>query len=59
LLLVYAVAPDSPIQSFPDLLSRANAGPGKLTYTITSLGSIYPMLTAWVRVRHGDAGVKH
>jgi hypothetical protein len=41
LLLVEAAAPDSPIQSFPDLLSRAKADPGKLTYAITSLDSIH------------------
>jgi len=53
--MVYAVAPDSPIQSFPDLLARAKADPGKLTYTITSLGSIYHMLTAWIEL---EAGVR-
>src|SRR5712692_2445514 len=36
--MVYAVAPNSPIKSFADLLARAKADPGKLTYTITSLG---------------------
>ena len=36
--MVYAVAPNSPIKSFADLLARAKAEPGKLTYTITSLG---------------------
>jgi tripartite-type tricarboxylate transporter receptor subunit TctC len=53
--MVYAVAPDSPIQSFPDLLARAKAEPGKLTYTITSFGSIYHMLTAWIEL---EAGVR-
>jgi hypothetical protein len=53
--MVYAVAPDSPIQSFPDLLARAKADPGKLTYTITALGSIYHMLTAWIEL---EAGVR-
>ena len=28
--MVYAVAPDSPIKSFPDLLAKAKAGPGKV-----------------------------
>src|SRR6185437_17032057 len=34
---VYAVPRDSPIESFPDMLARAKASPGKLTYVITSL----------------------
>ena len=33
--MVYAVAPNSPIKSFSDMLARAKAEPGKLTYTIT------------------------
>jgi tripartite-type tricarboxylate transporter receptor subunit TctC len=51
--MVYAVAPDSPIKSFPDLLARAKADPGKLTYTITSRGSIYHMLTSWIEIEAG------
>ena len=31
--MVYAVAPESPIKSFPDLIARAKASPGKLTYS--------------------------
>ena len=37
---IFQVPKDSPIQSFPDMLARAKADPGKLTYVITSLGSI-------------------
>jgi tripartite-type tricarboxylate transporter receptor subunit TctC len=48
--MVYAVAPDSPIKSFPDLLAKAKATPGRLTYTITSQGSIYHVLTAWIEL---------
>ena len=51
--MVYAVAPDSPIQSFPDMLARAKANPGKLTYTITAQGSIYHVLTAWIELEAG------
>jgi tripartite-type tricarboxylate transporter receptor subunit TctC len=48
--MVYAVAPDSPIKSFPDLLEKAKAAPGRLTYTITAHGSIYHVLTKWIEL---------
>jgi len=51
--MVYAVAPDSPIKSFPDLLAKAKAAPGRLTYTITAQGSIYHVLTVWIELEAG------
>jgi tripartite-type tricarboxylate transporter receptor subunit TctC len=51
--MVYAVAPNSPIKSFADMLARAKAEPGKLTYTITSLGSVYHLLGKWVDMQAG------
>jgi tripartite-type tricarboxylate transporter receptor subunit TctC len=51
--MVYAVAPNSPIKSFPDLLAQAKASPGKLTYTINALGSIYHILTKWIEIESG------
>jgi tripartite-type tricarboxylate transporter receptor subunit TctC len=51
--MVYAVAPDSPIKSFPDLLAKAKAAPGRLTYTITAQGSIYHVLTVWIELESG------
>jgi tripartite-type tricarboxylate transporter receptor subunit TctC len=50
---IYAVPKHSPIQSFGDLLARAKASPGKLTYSITSLGSIYHLIGSWVGVKAG------
>ena len=50
---VYPVPKDSPIQSFPDMLARAKANPGKLTYVITSLGSIYHLIGSWVGSKAG------
>jgi tripartite-type tricarboxylate transporter receptor subunit TctC len=50
---IYQVPVDSPIQSFADLLARAKASPGKLTYSITSLGSIYHLIGSWVNVKAG------
>ena len=50
---IYRVPKDSPIQSFPDMLARAKANPGKLTYVITSLGSIYHLIGSWVGSKAG------
>lgn len=51
--IVYAVAPGSPIKSFPDLLAQARARPKQLTYTINALGSIYHILTKWIELESG------
>ena len=51
--MVYAVAPDSPIASFKDLLDRARRDPGRLTYTINAPGSIYHVLTKWIEIEAG------
>ena len=50
---IYQVPKDSPIQSFPDLLASAKANPGKLTYVITSLGSVYHLIGSWVGSKAG------
>jgi tripartite-type tricarboxylate transporter receptor subunit TctC len=51
--MVYSVAQNSPIQSFGDLLARAKAAPGKITYVITSLGSVYHLIGKWVDMQAG------
>ena len=50
---VYLVPKDSPIQSFPDMLARAKANPGKLSYVITSLGAVYHLIGVWVGMKAG------
>jgi tripartite-type tricarboxylate transporter receptor subunit TctC len=50
---VYSVPKDSPIKSFQDMLDRAKANPGKLTYVITSLGSVYHLIGKWVDMQAG------
>jgi len=47
------VPKDSPIKSFPDMLARAKANPGKVSYSITSLGSVYHLIGSWVGSRAG------
>jgi len=49
--MVYAVAPDSPIRSFQDMLAQAKTRP--LTYTINAVGSIYHVLTTWIGLEAG------
>lgn len=50
---VYCVPKDSPIRSFEDMIARAKAAPGKLTYVITSLGSVYHLIGCWVGMKAG------
>ena len=50
---IFQVPKDSPIQSFADMLARAKANSGKLTYVITSLGSIYHLIGSWVNAKAG------
>jgi len=50
---VYLVPKDSPIKSFADMLARAKANPGKLSYVITSLGAVYHLIGIWVGMKAG------
>ncbi len=50
---VYCVPKDSAIQSFADMLARAKANPGKLTYVITSLGSVSHLIGKWTDMLAG------
>jgi tripartite-type tricarboxylate transporter receptor subunit TctC len=50
--LVIAVAPGSPIRSFADLLERARAAPGKLTYSMTP-GTLVHLLGEWINIEAG------
>jgi tripartite-type tricarboxylate transporter receptor subunit TctC len=53
--MVYAVAPGSAIASFKDLIDRARAQPGRITYTINAPGSIYHVLTKWIEIESGTS----
>jgi tripartite-type tricarboxylate transporter receptor subunit TctC len=50
---VFSVPKDSPIKSFPDMLARAKASPGKLSYVITSLGAVYHLIGSWTGMKAG------
>jgi tripartite-type tricarboxylate transporter receptor subunit TctC len=46
--MVYSVRPDSPIKSFADLIERAKAAPGKVSYGIVGAGNVYHLLGKWI-----------
>jgi tripartite-type tricarboxylate transporter receptor subunit TctC len=52
--LVVSVAPGSPIRSFADLLARARAAPGKLTYSMTP-GTLVQLLGEWINIEAGTS----
>ena len=47
------VARDSTIKSFPDLIARAKAQPGKITMAIGALGSLHHLLAELINVEGG------
>src|SRR5215218_5219922 len=47
------VAPNSQITSFQDLIDRARAAPGKVSYAIIGGGSVYHLLGKWIENRAG------
>ena len=55
--IVISVRPDSPIKSFPNLLARAKAAPGRLTYSMGSTGSLLHLLGEWISIEAGTSMV--
>jgi tripartite-type tricarboxylate transporter receptor subunit TctC len=47
------VAPNSPIASLKDLIERAKAEPGKVSYAIIGGGSVYHLLGKWIENQAG------
>jgi tripartite-type tricarboxylate transporter receptor subunit TctC len=52
--LVISVVPGSPIRSLGDLIERARAAPGKLTYAMTP-GTLVHLLGEWVNIEAGTS----
>ena len=46
--MIYGVVPNSSIASFKDLVDRAKASPGKVSYGTVGGGSVYHLLGKWV-----------
>src|SRR5258706_13160899 len=48
--MTLSVKPDSPIQSFPDLIARAKAEPGRISYSSAGPGSLHHLLAEWLNI---------
>lgn len=53
--IVLSVAADSPIQDFADLIRRAKASPGRMTYSSVGTGSAYHFVGEWMS---GESGAE-
>ncbi len=51
--MAIGVKPDSPIKSFPDLLARAKAEPGKLNMSSAGIGSLHHLMAEWIKMESG------
>jgi tripartite-type tricarboxylate transporter receptor subunit TctC len=51
--MVISVAPDSSIKSFPDLIARAKAEPGRITFSSAGPGSLHHLLGEWMNIEAG------
>ena len=50
---VIATAADSPISSLPDMIARAKAAPGKLSYSSAGVGTSHHLLGEWLAAEAG------
>jgi tripartite-type tricarboxylate transporter receptor subunit TctC len=48
--MVISVPPKSPIKDFKDMLARAKANPGKLTFAMNTTGSLHHLLGEWIGI---------
>jgi tripartite-type tricarboxylate transporter receptor subunit TctC len=51
--MVLSVAQDSPIKSLPDLLARAKAQPGRISFSSVGMGSLHHLLGEWMNIEAG------
>jgi len=51
--MTISVAPESPIKSFPDLIARARAAPGQISYSSAGAGSLHHLLGEWMNIEAG------
>ena len=51
--MVIAVTPDSPIKSLPDLIARARAAPGRVSFSSAGPGSLHHLLGEWMNIEAG------
>lgn len=48
--MAIGVKPDSPIKSFPDLLARMRAEPGRISVSSAGTGSLHHLLGEWIKM---------
>jgi tripartite-type tricarboxylate transporter receptor subunit TctC len=53
--MVISVAPDSAIKSLPDLIARAKAAPGTLSFSSAGVGSLHHLLGEWLNIEAGTS----
>ena len=51
--MTISVAPESPIKSFPELIARAKAEPGRISYSSAGPGSLHHLLGEWLNIEAG------
>jgi tripartite-type tricarboxylate transporter receptor subunit TctC len=51
--MTISVAPESPIKSLPDLIARAKAQPGRVSYSSAGPGSLHHLLGEWLNIEAG------
>jgi tripartite-type tricarboxylate transporter receptor subunit TctC len=51
--MTISVPPDSPIKSFPDLIARAKAAPGRISFSSAGPGSLHHLLGEWMNIEAG------
>jgi tripartite-type tricarboxylate transporter receptor subunit TctC len=51
--MAIGVKPDSPIKSFPDLLARMRAEPGRISISSAGTGSLHHLLGEWMKIESG------
>jgi tripartite-type tricarboxylate transporter receptor subunit TctC len=51
--MVIAVTPESPIKSLPDLIARAKAAPGRVSFSSAGPGSLHHLLGEWMNIEAG------
>ena len=51
--MTISVAPDSPIKSFPDLIARARAESGRISFSSAGPGSLHHLLGEWMNIEAG------
>ncbi len=56
--MVISVLPGSPIKTLADLIARAKAAPGKVTYTTSGVGSLHHLLGEWLNIEAGTEMVQ-